>query len=102
MHRRSSVSPSRTARTEAQDLHPEEWRLIRAIVPRGTNDLFIVGDAHQRIYARKVVLGQCGIDIRGRSRKLRINYRTTAPLARSSAGQSRSSRPVRRPRRRRG
>ncbi|WP_028322930.1 hypothetical protein [Desulfatiglans anilini] len=25
----------------------------------------------------KVVLGQCGIDIRGRSRKLRINHRTT-------------------------
>jgi superfamily I DNA/RNA helicase len=41
------------------------------------NDLFIVGDAHQRIYRHKVVLGRCGINIRGRSRKLRINYRTT-------------------------
>jgi superfamily I DNA/RNA helicase len=41
------------------------------------NDLFIVGDPHQRIYGKPVVLSRCGIDIRGRSRKLRINYRTT-------------------------
>ena len=37
-----------------------------------------MGDAHQRIYGRnKVVLSRCGINIRGRSRKLKINYRTT-------------------------
>jgi superfamily I DNA/RNA helicase len=41
------------------------------------NDLFIVGDPHQRIYGKPVVLSRCGIEIRGRSRKLRINYRTT-------------------------
>ena len=40
---------------EAQDFHPEEWRLIRALVPLGPNDLFLVGDAHQRIYGPKVV-----------------------------------------------
>lgn len=40
--------------------------------------LFIVGDGHQRIYGRsRVVLGRCGIRIVGRSRKLRLNYRTT-------------------------
>jgi superfamily I DNA/RNA helicase len=36
-----------------------------------------VGDAHQRIYGHKVVLGQCGIKIIGRSKKLKLNYRTT-------------------------
>ena len=37
-----------------------------------------VGDAHQRIYSRhRVVLGHYGIEIRGRARKLRLNYRTT-------------------------
>ncbi|HIP15510.1 MAG TPA: DNA helicase, partial [Sulfurimonas autotrophica] len=41
------------------------------------NDMFIVGDAHQRIYGHKVVLGQCGIKIIGRSKKLKLNYRTT-------------------------
>jgi superfamily I DNA/RNA helicase len=64
---------------EAQDLPAEAFRLIRQLVPGGdqAHDLFIVGDAHQRIYRHKVVLGRCGINIRGRSRKLRINYRTT-------------------------
>lgn len=56
----------------------QAYRLIRQIVPAGANDLFVVGDGHQRIYGRnKVVLGRCGIDVRGRSRKLRLNYRTT-------------------------
>ena len=41
------------------------------------NDLFIVGEPHQRIYGKPVVLSRCGIEVRGRSRKLRINYRTT-------------------------
>jgi superfamily I DNA/RNA helicase len=44
------------------------------------NDIFIVGDPHQRIYGHKVVLSQCGINIKGRSRKLRINYRTTEQI----------------------
>jgi hypothetical protein len=35
---------------ESQDFHPEEWKLIRAMVPRDANDLFLVGDANQRIY----------------------------------------------------
>ncbi len=63
---------------EAQDLDSHKLRLIRSLVPQGKNDLFITGDGHQRIYGRKaVVLGRCGINIRGRSRKLRLNYRTT-------------------------
>jgi len=63
---------------EAQDMGSQAFSLIRSIVPESENDLFIVGDAHQRIYGRnKVVLSKCGINIRGRSRKLKINYRTT-------------------------
>ena len=65
---------------EAQDFHPEEWRLIRAIVPTSSNDLFLVGDAHQRIYGQKVVLRNCGINIQGRSSRLRVNYRTTEQI----------------------
>src|SRR5690606_10150159 len=59
---------------EAQDFHPEEWRLIRALASEGPDDLFLVGDAHQRIYGRKVVLSRCGIAVRGRSSRLRVNY----------------------------
>jgi superfamily I DNA/RNA helicase len=65
---------------ETQDFHPEELKLIRAIVPVGENDIFLVGDAHQRIYGQPVVLSRCGMDIRGRSKKLKINYRTTEEI----------------------
>lgn len=63
---------------EAQDLDAASFRLIRALAGQDhADDLFIVGDSHQRIYGRPLVLSQCGIQVRGRSRKLRINYRTT-------------------------
>jgi len=62
---------------EAQDMGAQAYKLIRKLVPERSNDLFIVGDAHQRIYRHKVVLGQCGIKIIGRGKKLKINYRTT-------------------------
>lgn len=62
---------------EAQDLAAEAFRLLRDLVGESKNDIFIVGDAHQRIYGHKVILGQCGINIIGRSKKLKLNYRTT-------------------------
>lgn len=65
---------------EAQDLHAEEWRLIRTLAAPAANDLFLVGDAHQRIYGRKVTLSRCGVNVVGRSRKLRVNYRTTEQI----------------------
>ncbi|MCY4205280.1 MAG: AAA family ATPase [Bacteroidetes bacterium] len=61
---------------EVQDMSKAALQMIRAIVPEGSNDLLLTGDAHQRIYGRRVVLSHCNINIRGRSRRLRINYRT--------------------------
>lgn len=66
---------------ETQDFGSPALRLIRAMLPAASNDLFFVGDGHQRIYAKhRAVLGRCGIDIRGRSRKLYLNYRTTEEI----------------------
>ena len=65
---------------EAQDLHPAQWRLLRAAVKEGPDDLFVVGDPHQRIYASRVSLASLGISVRGRSRRLRVNYRTTQEI----------------------
>jgi superfamily I DNA/RNA helicase/mRNA-degrading endonuclease RelE of RelBE toxin-antitoxin system len=64
---------------EAQDMGMSAFRLIRQITGAedSKNNVFIVGDGHQRIYNRQVVLSRAGIKITGRSRKLRINYRTT-------------------------
>ncbi len=63
---------------EAQDLTPSQFEFLRALVPEQKNDLFIAEDSHQRIYGPRVVLSRYGINIRGRSRRLRLNYRTTA------------------------
>lgn len=80
---RRTVKPYRHVLVdEAQDLHEAQWRLLRAAVPEGPNDLFIVGDSHQRIYDRRASLSQVGINIVGRSKRLRINYRTTHEILR--------------------
>lgn len=65
---------------EAQDFSPIEWRLIRCLVVPGANDIYLTGDAHQRIYGHKIVLSRYGIDTRGRSTTLKLNYRTTREI----------------------
>ncbi|WP_270887102.1 UvrD-helicase domain-containing protein [Pedococcus sp. 5OH_020] len=63
---------------EGQDLSPTRWQLLRAAVGEGPDDIFISEDSHQRIYGHRITLSQYGIRVVGRSRKLRLNYRTTA------------------------
>lgn len=65
---------------EAQDLHPAQWRMLRALAAEGPNDMFIVGDAYQRIYGNRTTLSKVGINIVGRSYRLRVNYRTTQQI----------------------
>ncbi len=65
---------------EAQDLHPAQWRLLRAAVPPGPDDLFIAADPHQRVFDNRVSLASLLISVRGRSRRLSLNYRTTAEI----------------------
>ncbi|MEU7021608.1 UvrD-helicase domain-containing protein [Streptomyces sp. NPDC046203] len=72
---------------EAQDLSASHWRMLRAMVAPGPNDIFLVGDAHQRIYSHQVVLGRLGISTPGRaSRRLTLNYRTTREILGSAHG----------------
>ncbi len=65
---------------EGQDLHPAQWRLLRAAVAPGPDDLFIAADPYQRIYDNRVSLATLGISVRGRTRRLTVNYRTTAQI----------------------
>lgn len=71
---------------EAQDLGAAHWKMLRAMVPREANDLFLVGDTHQRIYDNQVTLGSLGINIRGRSAKLTLSYRTTREILGTAIG----------------
>ncbi|GHC54910.1 UvrD-helicase domain-containing protein [Streptomyces violaceochromogenes] len=70
---------------EAQDLHPAQWRVLRAAVTPGPDDLFATGDPHQRIYDSRVSLGSLGIMTAGRSFRLRLNYRSTEEILSWSA-----------------
>jgi hypothetical protein len=65
---------------EAQDLHLAQWRLLRAAVAPGPDDLFIAADPHQRIYDSRVSLASLRISVRGRSRRLSLSYRTTQEI----------------------
>ncbi len=85
-HDRTQMPYTSVVVDEAQDMGEPALRLVRAIVPKSVGDdrnsLFIVGDAHQRIYARKATMSACGIEVRGRARRLRLNYRTTEMIRR--------------------
>lgn len=74
---------------EVQDFSLEALRLIRSISPidAATPDpLCTVGDGHQRIYRTKIPMSRAGIDIRGRSRRLKINYRTSEQIRKFAQG----------------
>ena len=82
-HRRGQSPYRAVVLDEAQDMSTVAFKLLRQIIGvEQPNDLFIVGDGHQRIYRRKVVLSHAGVRIVGRSRKLYINYRTTDEIRR--------------------
>lgn len=70
---------------EVQDLQPAAVRLVAALGGSGRDGILLVGDAGQRIYPGGFSLRSLGIDVRGgRSRVLRINYRTTEEIQRAA------------------
>lgn len=74
---------------EIQDFSLEALRLIKALSPidEETRDpLCTAGDGHQRIYRTKIPLSRAGINIRGRSRRLKINYRTSEQIRKFAQG----------------
>lgn len=75
---------------ETQDFGLEALRLIAAVSPIETkvsNPLCVVGDGHQRIYSSLAVpMSRAGIDVRGRSRRLKINYRTSEQIRKWAQG----------------
>ena len=63
---------------EAQDLTEMGLRLAFQLAGGDQRDgLFLLGDGQQSVYPGGVNLGQLGIDVRGRSTLLRVNYRNS-------------------------
>lgn len=62
---------------EAQDLSVAHLRFLAALGANRPDALFFAGDLGQRIFQQPFSWKSLGVDIRGRSRTLRINYRTS-------------------------
>ena len=62
---------------EAQDIGVAELRFFAALGADRPNALFFAGDLGQRIFQQPFSWKSLGVDIRGRSRTLRVNYRTS-------------------------
>jgi len=62
---------------EAQDIGPYHLRFFAALGGGRPNALFFAGDLGQRIFQQLFSWKALGVDIRGRARTLRVNYRTS-------------------------
>lgn len=62
---------------EAQDVSVAQLRFFAALAAGRPNGLFFAGDLGQRIFQPPFSWKSLGVDVRGRSRTLRINYRTS-------------------------
>lgn len=62
---------------EAQDLSVAQLRFLAALAGQTPNGLFFAGDLGQRIFQPPFSWKSLGVDVRGRSRTLHINYRTS-------------------------
>lgn len=69
---------------EAQDLGPAELLFLRALVEEGPDNLFFALDPAQRIYRSPLSWQAMGLDVRGRSIRLKVNYRTTREIAQAA------------------
>ena len=71
---------------EAQDMGTPEMRFLLALVGQGPNNLLLLGDTRQQIYARGSYTRLLAIPFGRRHLHLQINYRTTEQI-RAAASQ---------------
>ena len=69
---------------EAQDISLPQLRFLAAFGATVPNRLFFAGDTAQRIFRTPFSWKSAGIDLRGRSRTLRVNYRTSHQIRRQA------------------
>lgn len=69
---------------EAQDISGYHLRFLQSMVGKRPDGLFFVGDLGQRIFQQPFSWRYCGVDIRGRSQTLKVNYRTSHQIRRKA------------------
>lgn len=82
---RIATQPARYAAVivdECQDLTPYHLRFLAALMTDRLSGLFFSGDTGQQIFQTPFSWSSVGVDIRGRSSLLKINYRTSHQIRR--------------------
>jgi len=69
---------------EAQDIGIHHLKLLAALGLHKNNALFFAGDLGQRIFRQPFSWKSLGVDVRGRSKSLQVNYRTSHQIRRQS------------------
>ena len=69
---------------EAQDISVAQLRFLASLAGNRPNGLFFAGDLGQRIFQTPFSWKALGVDVRGRSTTLRVNYRTSHQIRQQS------------------
>lgn len=69
---------------ESQDVNVPQLRFLAAVAGDKENGLFFAGDLGQRIFQTPFSWQSLGVDVRGRSQTLRVNYRTSHQIRRQA------------------
>ena len=69
---------------ESQDISVAQLRFLAALGADRPNGLFFAGDLGQRIFQQPFSWQALGVEVRGRSRTLKINYRTSHQIRKRS------------------
>jgi len=65
---------------EVQDMGTTELRILRMLTPEDKNDLFLTGDYAQKVYIKHQHFPSAKINIKGKAKVLRKNYRNTQEI----------------------
>jgi superfamily I DNA/RNA helicase len=65
---------------EVQDLNNPDIMFLKNLLPKNRMSITLLGDGAQRIYRGTFSLRSLGIETRGRSKSLTLNYRTTKQI----------------------
>jgi superfamily I DNA/RNA helicase len=80
--RSDGMVPTHFVVDEAQDISIPQLRFLAALAAERADGLFFAGDTGQRIFQAPFSWKTMGVDIRGRSRTLKMNYRTSHQIRR--------------------
>src|SRR5699024_3395650 len=76
---------------ELQDFGTMELSILRKLVPKDENDMFLCGDIAQQVHTKHHKITHAGINVIGRSKKIKQNYRNSREILKAAYETLRSN-----------